>query len=67
VQSSQQSRKPSPLARDRPRSAVLGPTFVQSRWNAKEIHIPDNGRATHDILADDGKVYDTDRSMFLRT
>jgi beta-glucosidase len=40
--------------------------LVQSLWGAKEIYITENGCASDDVLADDGKVYDTDRIMFLR-
>jgi beta-glucosidase len=43
------------------------PKFVQSLWGAKEIFITENGCATDDVLADDGRVYDTDRIMFLRS
>ena len=39
---------------------------MQSLWKAKEIHITENGCASDDVLVDDGKVYDTDRIMFLR-
>jgi beta-glucosidase len=42
------------------------PKFVQSLWGAKEIFITENGCASDDVLTDDGKVYDTDRIMFLR-
>ena len=44
----------------------MGPKFVQSLWNAKEIYITENGCASDDVLAGDGKVYDTDRIVFLR-
>ena len=40
---------------------------MQSLWGAKEIFITENGCATDDVLADDGRVYDTDRIMFLRS
>jgi beta-glucosidase len=49
-----------------PESMYWAPKFVQSLWNAKEIHITENGCATQDVIADDGKIYDTDRIMFLR-
>jgi beta-glucosidase len=39
---------------------------VQSLWKAKEIFITENGCATDDMPADDGRVYDTDRVMYLR-
>jgi beta-glucosidase len=50
-----------------PESLYWAPKFVQSLWKAKEIFITENGCATDDVLADDGKVYDTDRVMFLRS
>jgi beta-glucosidase len=49
-----------------PEAMYWAPKFVQSLWNAKEIHITENGCATEDVLADDGKVCDTGRVMFLR-
>ena len=49
-----------------PEALYWAPKLVQSLWNAKEIFITENGCATDDVLADDGKVYDTDRIMFLR-
>jgi beta-glucosidase len=39
---------------------------VQSLWGAKSIFITENGCAASDVVADDGKVYDSDRIMFLR-
>ena len=49
-----------------PEALYWAPKFVQSLWNAKAIFITENGCATDDVLTDDGKVYDTDRIMFLR-
>jgi beta-glucosidase len=49
-----------------PEALYWAPKFVQSLWNPKEIFITENGTGTDDVLADDGKVYDTDRIMFLR-
>jgi beta-glucosidase len=49
-----------------PEALYWAPKHVQSVWNAKEIFITENGCATDDVIADDGKVYDTDRIMFLR-
>jgi beta-glucosidase len=46
-----------------PRSNLLGPKFVESLWGAKEIFITENGCASDDVVADDGKVYDTERVM----
>jgi len=49
-----------------PEALYWAPKHVQSLWHAKEIFITENGCATDDVIADDGKVYDTDRIMFLR-
>jgi beta-glucosidase len=49
-----------------PEALYWAPKFVQSLWNAREIHITENGCAADDVLADDGQIYDTDRIMFLR-
>jgi beta-glucosidase len=50
-----------------PEAMYWAPKFVQSLWGAKEIFITENGCAGNDGIADDGKVYDTDRIMFLRS
>ena len=39
---------------------------MQSIWDAKSIYITENGCAADDVVADDGRVYDTDRVMFIR-
>jgi beta-glucosidase len=50
-----------------PEAIYWAPKIVQSLWKAKEIFITENGCASDDVVADDGKVYDTDRVMFLRS
>jgi beta-glucosidase len=40
---------------------------VQSIWGAKSIFITENGCGASDVVADDGKLYDSDRIMFLRS
>ena len=50
----------------RPVALYWAPNFVHSLWGAKEIHITENGGVTEDELPADGKVFDTDRIMFLR-
>src|SRR5262245_31370045 len=40
---------------------------VKSIWGAKSIFITENGCGASDVVADDGKVYDSDRIMFLRS
>ncbi|PWT76566.1 MAG: beta-glucosidase, partial [Bacteroidetes bacterium] len=43
------------------------PHHVQSLWKAKSIFITENGCAASDTIAPDGRVYDSDRVMFLRS
>ena len=50
-----------------PEAIYWAPKFVQSLWEAPEILITENGCASGDVVAPDGKVYDTDRIMFLRS
>ena len=50
-----------------PEAMYWAPKFVQSLWKAKEIYITENGCASDDVFADGGKVYDTDRIVFLRS
>jgi beta-glucosidase len=40
--------------------------FVTALWNPASIYVTENGCAALDVVADDGKVYDSDRVMFLR-
>src|SRR5262245_53269733 len=47
-------------------SLYSAPDHVQALWGAKSIFITENGCAASDVVADDGKVYDSDRIMFLR-
>jgi beta-glucosidase len=49
-----------------PEVMYWAPRFVQSLWDAKSIYITENGCAALDVVADDGRVYDSDRVMFLR-
>ena len=39
---------------------------MQSLWDVPEIYITENGCASNEVFASDGKIYDTDRIMFLR-
>ena len=50
-----------------PEALYWGPRHAASIWGAKEIYITENGCSSSDIPAADGKVYDTDRVMFLRS
>src|SRR5262245_39621035 len=49
-----------------PHCIYWAPHHVQSLWGAKSIFITENGCAASDVVAPDGKVYDSDRVMFLR-
>jgi beta-glucosidase len=49
-----------------PEVMYWAPKHMQSIWNAPSIFITENGCATADVVADDGRVYDSDRVMFLR-
>ena len=49
-----------------PEVMYWAPRQVQSVWGAKSIFITENGCAASDVVAEDGKIYDTDRVMFLR-
>ncbi|MCP3470494.1 family 1 glycosylhydrolase [Bradyrhizobium sp. CCGUVB1N3] len=39
---------------------------MQKIWGARSIFITENGCAASDVVAEDGRVYDSDRVMFLR-
>ena len=49
-----------------PEALYWGPRHVNKIWGAKEMYITENGCSSSDIPAEDGKVYDTDRVMYLR-
>jgi beta-glucosidase len=49
-----------------PEALYWGPRHVAGIWNVKEIYITENGCSSSDVPAKDGKVYDTDRVMYLR-
>ena len=49
-----------------PEVMYWAPRHMQSIWGAKSIYITENGCGTSDVVAEDGRVYDTDRVMFLR-
>jgi len=49
-----------------PACLYWAPHHVQSLWGATSIFITENGCGASDVIADDGKVYDSDRIMFLR-
>lgn len=50
-----------------PEVMYWAPRFLESIWGVKSIFITENGCAASDVVADDGKVYDSDRLMFMRS
>ncbi len=49
-----------------PEVMCWAPREVQSIWGAASIYITENGCAASDVVAEDGRIYDSDRVMFLR-
>ncbi|HKA69822.1 MAG TPA: GH1 family beta-glucosidase [Actinomycetes bacterium] len=49
-----------------PEVMYWAPRHMRSIWGAESIFITENGCAASDVLADDGKIYDSDRVMFMR-
>ena len=49
-----------------PEVMYWAPKQMQSIWGAKSIFITENGCGASDTVAEDGRVYDSDRVMFLR-
>ena len=49
-----------------PESQYWCPRLLHSLWKPKEIYVTENGCAASDVVAADGKVYDSDRLMYLR-
>jgi beta-glucosidase len=49
-----------------PEVMYWAPRQLHSIWKVKEIYITENGCAASDQIAADGKVYDSDRIMYLR-
>ncbi len=49
-----------------PEALYWGPRHAANIWKVKEIYITENGCSSSDVPAADGKVYDTDRIMYLR-
>ncbi len=49
-----------------PETIYWAPRLAAKIWNIDTIYISENGTSSTDELADDGKVYDLDRIMFLR-
>ena len=49
-----------------PEALYWGPRHVAKLWGVNELYITENGCSSSDIPGADGKVYDTDRVMYLR-
>jgi beta-glucosidase len=49
-----------------PEALYWGPKLVSEVWGVKDIFITENGASSDDVIAPDGHVYDTDRTMYLR-
>ena len=49
-----------------PEALYWGPRHIAKIWKAPHIYITENGCSSSDIPAADGKVYDSDRVMYLR-
>jgi beta-glucosidase len=49
-----------------PEALYWGPRHLASIWKVKDIYITENGCSSSDVPAEDGRVYDTDRVMYLR-
>jgi beta-glucosidase len=49
-----------------PEVMYWAPRQMQSIWGSKSIFITENGCRAADVVAEDGRVFDTDRVMFLR-
>ena len=49
-----------------PEVMYWAPRNVQAVWGTTSIYITENGCAASDVVADDGRVYDSDRVMFMR-
>jgi beta-glucosidase len=49
-----------------PEAAYWAPRHLAEIWKVKEVYITENGTSSSDIPDSEGRVYDTDRIMFLR-
>lgn len=49
-----------------PEALYWGPKLVSEVWGVKDLYITENGASSDDVVAADGHVYDTDRTMYLR-
>jgi beta-glucosidase len=49
-----------------PEAMYWAPRHVAKLWNVQSIYITENGTSAADQVAENGKIYDVDRIMFLR-
>jgi beta-glucosidase len=49
-----------------PEVMYWAPKLMHNIWHARSIFITENGCGASDAIADDGRIYDSDRVMFLR-
>lgn len=49
-----------------PEIAYWAPRHLAEIWKVKDIYITENGCSSDDRIAADGRIYDTDRVMYLR-
>lgn len=49
-----------------PQVLYWGPRHLKDIWNVKSIVVSENGCSSEDRIAPDGRIYDTDRVMYLR-
>ncbi len=49
-----------------PEVMYWAPRQMRTIWGATSIYVTENGCASSDAVAEDGRIYDTDRVMFLR-
>ena len=62
----QAPRMPSQWLYVTPEVIYWGLRIISELWKPKALYISENGCSADDRLAEDGKVYDTDRVMYLR-
>jgi beta-glucosidase len=49
-----------------PEALYWSPKLAHELWKVDTIYITENGASSSDVVAPDGHVYDTDRTMYLR-
>jgi len=49
-----------------PEALYWAPRLVHENWRVGKLFITENGASSADVVSEDGQVYDTDRTMYLR-